>query len=95
MRYVIALALFCALPGTAQTIDWSKTGEEGMHHFQSLVQIDSTGARGTETKVAEYVKKVLEAEGIPNARGEGPSPRQCDRAHQRQRFEEATAHHGP
>src|SRR5260370_40893547 len=65
MRYAIALALSCALPGAAQTIDWSKTGEEGMRHFQSLVQIDSTGAPGTETKVAEYVKKVLEAEGIP------------------------------
>jgi hypothetical protein len=35
-----------------------------MHHFQSLVQIDSTGAPGTEIKVAEYVKKALEAEGI-------------------------------
>src|SRR5579862_5042196 len=64
MRYAIVLALFCAVPGAAQTIDWGKTGEEGMHHFQSLVQIDSTGAPGTETKVAEYVKKVLEAEGI-------------------------------
>src|ERR1700678_3455600 len=65
MRNVIALVLFCAPPIGAQTIDWSKTGEEGMRHFQSLVQIDSTGAPGTETKVAEYVKKVLEAEGIP------------------------------
>ena len=65
MRYAIALALICALSGAAQTIDWSKTGEEGMRHFQSLVQIDSTGAPGTETKVAEYVKRVLEAEGIP------------------------------
>src|SRR6202050_386197 len=64
MRYAIALALFCALL-RAQDIDWSKTGEEGMRHFQSLVRIDSTGAPGTETKVAEYVKKVLEAEGIP------------------------------
>ena len=62
MRY--AIALFCALTVPAQTIEWSKTGEEGMRHFQSLVQIDSTGAPGTETNVAEYVKKVLEAEGI-------------------------------
>src|SRR5580700_11231893 len=65
MRYAIALVLFCALPIGAQTIDWSKIGEEGMRHFQSLVQIDSTGAPGTETRVAEYVKKVLEGEGIP------------------------------
>src|SRR6202035_39020 len=65
MRYAIALALFCALTTPAQNIDWNKTGDEGMRHFQSLVQIDSTGAPGTETKVAEYVKRVLESEGIP------------------------------
>jgi len=65
MRYAIALAFFCALSCAGQAIDWSKTGEEGMRHFQALVRIDSTGAPGTETKVAEYVKKVLEAEGIP------------------------------
>src|SRR5580704_10163306 len=65
MRYAIALVLFGALPIGAQTIDWSKIGEEGMRHFQSLVQIDSTGAPGAETRVAEYVKKVLEGEGIP------------------------------
>src|SRR5580693_87346 len=64
MRYAIGMVLFCALPIGAQTIDWSKIGEEGMRHFQSLVQIDSTGAPGTETKVADYVKKVLEGEGI-------------------------------
>ena len=65
MGSVIALALLCALPGVAQNIDWAKTGEEGMRHFQSLVQMDSTGAPGTEAGVAQYVKKVLEAEGIP------------------------------
>src|SRR6204780_4568061 len=65
MRYATGLVVLRALPIGAQTIDWSKIGEEGMHHFQALVQIDSTGAPGTETKVAEYVKKVLEGEGIP------------------------------
>src|SRR3984885_10139156 len=67
MRYTIVLALFSVLTGAAQTIDWTKAGEEGMRHFQALVQIDSTGAPGTETKVAEYVKKILETEGIPVA----------------------------
>jgi acetylornithine deacetylase/succinyl-diaminopimelate desuccinylase-like protein len=65
MRYTIAVGLVTALAGAAQNIDWSKAGEEGMRHFQALVQIDSTGAPGTETKVAEYVKRVLEAEAIP------------------------------
>ena len=36
-----------------------------MRHFQALVQIDSSDPPGNETHVAEYVKKTLEAEGIP------------------------------
>jgi acetylornithine deacetylase/succinyl-diaminopimelate desuccinylase-like protein len=36
-----------------------------MRHFQALVRIDSTDPPGNETRVAEYVKGVLEGEGIP------------------------------
>src|SRR5580704_4639155 len=49
----------------AQTPDWTKINDEAMRHFQALVRIDSTDPPGNETKVAEYVKKVLDAEGIP------------------------------
>jgi acetylornithine deacetylase/succinyl-diaminopimelate desuccinylase-like protein len=48
----------------AQTPDWPKIDEEAIRHFQSLVQIDSTDPPGNETKVVEYVKKVLDGEGI-------------------------------
>jgi acetylornithine deacetylase/succinyl-diaminopimelate desuccinylase-like protein len=64
MRYSLVL-LFCTLlPASAQSPDWPKINEEAMRHFQALVRIDSTDPPGNETKVAEYVKKVLEAEGI-------------------------------
>jgi acetylornithine deacetylase/succinyl-diaminopimelate desuccinylase-like protein len=36
-----------------------------MRHFQALVRIDSTDPPGNETRVAEYVKQVFDAEGIP------------------------------
>ena len=36
-----------------------------MRHFQALVRIDSTDPPGNETNVVDYVKKVLDAEGIP------------------------------
>jgi acetylornithine deacetylase/succinyl-diaminopimelate desuccinylase-like protein len=49
----------------AQSPDWSKINDEALRHFQALVQIDSSDPPGNETKVAEYVKKTLEAEGIP------------------------------
>jgi acetylornithine deacetylase/succinyl-diaminopimelate desuccinylase-like protein len=61
---VSALVVFAVAAG-AQTPDWSKVNEEAMRHFQALVQIDSTDPPGNETRVAEYVKKTLEAEGIP------------------------------
>ena len=50
---------------SAQSPDWAKINSETLRHFQALVQIDSTNPPGNETPVAEYVKKVLEAEGIP------------------------------
>src|SRR6202789_2423116 len=66
MRNLFVFALFAlALPAGAQTPDWSKINDEAMRHFQALVQIDSSDPPGNETRVAEYVKKTLEAEGIP------------------------------
>jgi acetylornithine deacetylase/succinyl-diaminopimelate desuccinylase-like protein len=64
IRFLLALC-FCVLPCLAQTPDWAKVNDEAMRHFQELIRIDSTDPPGNETKVAEYVKKVLEAEGIP------------------------------
>jgi acetylornithine deacetylase/succinyl-diaminopimelate desuccinylase-like protein len=63
---IVAFALVGAcLPARGQTPDWSKVDEEAMRHFQALVRIDSSDPPGNETRVAEYVKKVLEADGIP------------------------------
>jgi acetylornithine deacetylase/succinyl-diaminopimelate desuccinylase-like protein len=59
-RIIFLTAAFAA----AQTPDWSKVEPEALHHLQALVQIDSSN--GNETRVVEYVKKVLDAEGIPS-----------------------------
>jgi acetylornithine deacetylase/succinyl-diaminopimelate desuccinylase-like protein len=48
----------------AQPLDWPKIETEALHHLQALVQIDSSEVN--ETRVVEYVKKVLDAEGIPS-----------------------------
>jgi acetylornithine deacetylase/succinyl-diaminopimelate desuccinylase-like protein len=56
--------LLCGL-ASAQSLDWRAINEETLRHYSALVQIDSTDPPGNETKVVEYVKKVLEAEGIP------------------------------
>src|SRR5438874_2492292 len=50
--------------GQGPAIDWEKQKTEILQHYRALVQIDTT--YGNETKVVEYLKKVLEAEGIPS-----------------------------
>src|ERR1019366_504938 len=59
------LALCAAGLASAQTPDWPKINSEFLRHYTAVVQMDTTDPPGNETKVAEYVKKVLEAEGIP------------------------------
>lgn len=66
MRGLYRFALIAVIvPAASQTPDWAKVNEEALQHFQALVRIDSTDPPGNETQVAEYVKKTLEAEGIP------------------------------
>ena len=65
---VAALAAVCSLtaaqaPASDQPIDWDKLRPEILDRYRALVQIDSTAGR--ETLVVDYLKKVLEAEGIP------------------------------
>ena len=63
----LATLILLALPisAVAQSPDWNKTNSEALLHYQALIRIDSTDPPGNETQVVEYVKKVLEAEGIP------------------------------
>ena len=60
--FAFSLVIFAITPAAAQKIDWPKVNDEAMRNYQSLVQIDSTT---TEAAVAQFVKKTLEAEGIP------------------------------
>lgn len=46
-------------------VDWEKQKAETLRHFLSLVRIDTSNPPGNETKAVEYLKKVLEGEGIP------------------------------
>ena len=64
MRNLTTLLFLGGIAATGQTLDWNKVNDEAMRHLQALVQIDSSN--GGETKVVEYVKKVLDAEGIPS-----------------------------
>src|SRR4029453_17085898 len=67
-RFLIAGVAVVALAGLqAQSsggrVDWDKLRPEILQHYRSLVQLDTTS--GHETRAADYLKKVLEGEGIP------------------------------
>src|SRR5665213_3789693 len=60
----ISLLAICAA-SQAQTVDSPQTNAELLRHYQALVRIDTTDPPGNETKAVDYIKQVLEAEGIP------------------------------
>src|SRR5207247_2922271 len=45
--------------------DWAKLEAETMQHYQSVLRLDTRNPPGNEHIIAEYVKQVLEKEGIP------------------------------
>ncbi len=44
--------------------DWAKVDEETLRHFLAIVRMDTTDPPGGEKPVVDYLKQVLEAEGI-------------------------------
>lgn len=60
-----ALAFTLAHAQTKQP-DWAKLQEETMKHFQAILRINSSVATGYEAPVVDYLKSVLDKEGISN-----------------------------
>jgi acetylornithine deacetylase/succinyl-diaminopimelate desuccinylase-like protein len=61
-----AFVLACALaaPLFAAEPDWNRINEETLRHYRALIQIDTSGGPNFEAPAVEYLKKVLEADGI-------------------------------
>jgi acetylornithine deacetylase/succinyl-diaminopimelate desuccinylase-like protein len=51
-------------PGAASQ-DWPRVEQETLQHFQALVRLDTSNPPGNEKLVTDYLKDVLEREGIP------------------------------
>ncbi|MDA0986692.1 MAG: M20/M25/M40 family metallo-hydrolase [Bacteroidetes bacterium] len=47
-------------------IDWNKLNEETLTHFQAILRFDTSDPPGKELPVVEYLKSVLDKEGIEN-----------------------------
>jgi len=65
---VSLVATLCAVAVVRgqRTVDWNAQRAEILRHFRALVQIDSSSPPGNERKVVEYLKGVLDKEGIPS-----------------------------
>ena len=70
MRFPRLACLFLSLLGSAlraadaPPIDWPAVDLETLKHFQALVRLDTSDPPGGEKPVVDYLKRVLEAEGI-------------------------------
>ena len=71
MQHVLRLSIILStflitLCSYAQTKppDWVKLQDETMKHFQAILRINSSTATGSEAPVVDYLKSVLDREGI-------------------------------
>src|SRR6186997_2107493 len=62
--WTLQLALASTAATQTPSIDWEKQQPEILRHYRALVQINTSSPPGNETKVVEYLEKVLSAEGI-------------------------------
>ena len=53
------------LAGQSKQPDWTQVEPEALKHFQAIIKMDTTDPPGGEKPVVDYLKQVLEAEGIP------------------------------
>ena len=68
MRRIFLCLVTCSFipfqPLAAQP-DWTRINDETMRHFQALLKFDTSDPPGNEKPAVDYLKQVLEAEGIP------------------------------
>ena len=67
MQRILAGLLFTvaiAWPQAKPALDWKAVEAETAEHFFAILRMDTTNLPGNETIVAEYLKKVLDKEGI-------------------------------
>jgi len=64
MRLLLTALVLLMSSASAQTIDWTKFEAETLKHFQALVRMDTSDPPGNEKPAVDYLRQVLEAEGV-------------------------------
>src|SRR5258705_1202834 len=63
---LITLASVAVLAQTPKQPDWTALQDETMRYYQAVLRLDTRNPPGNEHIVDEYVKQVLDKEGIPS-----------------------------
>lgn len=66
-KYLTLFLLVLFSSGQAQDrylVDWNAAGEESLQHLVELIKINTTNPPGNETLAVNYIKAILDAEGI-------------------------------
>ena len=58
------LILWLPTEAAEHGVDWAKVAPETLEHYTALLRLDTSNPPGNETRAAEYVKGVLEREGV-------------------------------
>lgn len=61
---LLVVATAATLSAQSPQPNWTALEAETLKHFQAIIQMDTTDPPGGEQPVADYLKKVLEAEGL-------------------------------
>jgi acetylornithine deacetylase/succinyl-diaminopimelate desuccinylase-like protein len=64
ISFLLSVVIISSLSLQKKQTDLHRIEEETLRHFQALVQIDTSDPPGHEAPAVEYLKKVLEQEGI-------------------------------
>jgi acetylornithine deacetylase/succinyl-diaminopimelate desuccinylase-like protein len=66
MTRALAVLLFAGslLAADRFAVDWNKTNAELLEHYIALLRIDTSNPPGNETKAVNYLKSVLDREGV-------------------------------
>ncbi len=64
IRIVFLIGSAVILAAQSKSLDWKAIDAETLKHFTALVQINSTDPGGSEKPVVDYLKAVLDREGI-------------------------------
>lgn len=65
LRLIPLLAILALAGQTPGAPNWTAVEAETLSHFQALLRFDTSDPPGREREAVDYLKRVLEAEGIP------------------------------